>query len=180
MYEHLVGRETPIHIRKYDGSYHRRWPGRFVAHKSPLYLLVFGAGDVISKTPEPGDDPAPKPARYGGDIYLFDDRWWNASRARRDGRTWYYVNIATPVEFDGETFSYVDLDLDVAWYADGEPWFWESGQQLGGGPQVLDEDEFLAHKQSMGYPHEVEQRARAAVDEVLDLIQRRAFPFDRT
>ena len=180
MYEDLIGRETPIHVRKFDGSYHRRWPGRFVARKGPLYLLTFAEGEAISRTPEPTDDPDPLVARYGGDIYLFDDRWWNVSRARRDGRIWYYVNIATPVEFDGESFSYVDLDLDVAWYADGEPWFWEDTRQDGGAPHVLDEDEFLAHSEAMGYPPDVVQRARAAVDEVLDLIQRRAFPFDRT
>lgn len=166
MYEELIGRETPIHVRKYDGSYHRRWPGHFVAHKSPLYLLVFDGGDVISQTPDPADDPASFPARWGGDIFLFDDRWWNAARVVRDGRPWYYVNVATPVEFDGAAFSYVDLDLDVAWYTDAEP-------------RVLDEDEFLAHSQSMGYPPDVVNHARGAVDEVLDLIRRRAFPFDR-
>ena len=166
MYEELIGRETPIHVRKYDGSYHRRWPGRFVAQKGPLYLLVFDGGDVISQTPDPADDNAAWPARWGGDIFLFDDRWWNAARVVREGRTWYYVNVATPVGFDGETFSYIDLDLDVAWYTDSQP-------------RVLDEDEFLAHSQSMGYPPDVIDRARGAVDEVLDLIRRRAFPFDR-
>lgn len=167
MYDDLIGRETPIHVRKYDGSYHRRWPSRFVAHKPPLYLALFGAGELISKTPDPADDPTAWPARYGGDIFLFDDRWWNAARARREGRTWYYVNIATPVEFDGKTFSYVDLDLDVSWYADATP-------------RVLDEDEFLAHSEAMSYPADVVRHAREAVDEVLELIRQRAFPFDRT
>ena len=164
--DQFIGRETPIHIRKYDGSYHRRWPGRFVMRKGPLYLLAFAPGDVISSTPDPADDGEPWPARYGGDIFLFDDRWYNAARTRRDDRIWYYVNIASPAEFDGEAFAYVDLDLDVAWYTDEEP-------------RVLDEDEFLAHSRSMGYPPDVVDHARAAVDEVLQLIRQRAFPFDR-
>lgn len=166
MHERLIGRETPIHVRKYDGSYHRRWPGRFVAHKAPLYLLAFDHGMSITRTPDPADDPDPRPARYGGEIYLFDDRWWNAARARREGRTWFYVNIASPVEFDGENFACIDLDLDVSWYTDEEP-------------RVLDEDEFLAHSEAMRYPADVVEHARAAVDEVLDQIRRRAFPFDR-
>lgn len=166
MYEDLIGRETPIHIRKYDGSYHRRWPARFVLYKPPAYFLAFDPSMSISRTPDPKDDPEPLPARYGGDIYLFKDRWWNAARVLREGRTWYYVNIATPAEFDGESFACVDLDLDVAWFTDEAP-------------RVLDENEFLAHSESMGYPPGVVKRARAAVDEVLDLIQQRAFPFDR-
>lgn len=166
MSEPLIGRETPVHITKYDGSYHRRWPARFVMRKGPLYLLQFDEGAPISRTPDPADDPAPALARYGGDVYLYDDRWYNVSRARRDGRTWFYVNIATPAEFDGAQFHCVDLDLDVSWF-------------VGDAPAVLDEDEFLAHSEAMRYPSGVIERARAAVDEVLGLIGQRAFPFDR-
>ena len=84
----------------------------------------------------------------------------------RGGRTWFYVNIATPAEFDGAQFHCIDLDLDVSWFVGDEP-------------RVLDEDEFLAHSQSMRYPADVIERARAAVDEVLGLIGQRAFPVDR-
>jgi protein associated with RNAse G/E len=161
----LIGRETPVHITKYDGSYHRRWPARWVMRKGPLYLVTFGAADAICRTPEPADDPDPTPAKYGGNVYLFDDRWFNISRMPRDGRTWYYVNIATPVEFDGAAFHTIDLDLDVSWY-DGES------------PTVLDEDEFLDHSEAMRYPADVIEQARTAVDEVLGMIGRRAFPFD--
>jgi protein associated with RNAse G/E len=130
-----------------------------------LYLVTFGARDAICKTPEPSDDPDPLPAKYGGNVYLYDDRWFNISRMRRDGRTWYYVNIATPVEFDGAAFHTIDLDLDVSWYTDEAP-------------RVLDEDEFLDHSEAMRYPADVIEQARTAVDEVLGMIGRRAFPFD--
>ena len=164
--DHLIGRETPIHHTKYDGSYHRRWPARFVMQKGPLWLLQFAAGAPITRTPDPADDLAPTPARFGADVYLFADRWYNVARTHRDGRTWFYVNIATPAEFDGQQFHCIDLDLDVSWYP-GDP------------PVVLDEDEFLAHSEAMRYPPDVIERARAAVDEVLGLIGQRAFPFDR-
>jgi protein associated with RNAse G/E len=167
MDESLIGRETPIHMTKYDGSYHRRWPARFVLQQGPLYLVAYRAGDFISKTPHVADDPKPWATQWSGDVYLYDDRWYNISRVGREGRTWFYVNIATPVEFDGAQFHCVDLDLDVSWYTDSEP-------------RVLDEDEFVAHSEAMRYPADVIERARAAVDEVLGLIGPRAFPFDRT
>jgi len=161
----LIGRETPVHITKYDGSYHRRWPARYVLRKGPLYVVTFGRGEAICATPEPADDPAPVRSKYGGMVYLYEDRWFNAARMRREGRTWYYVNIATPAEFDGSAFHTVDLDLDVSWYPGEEP-------------VVLDEDEFLDHGEGMRYPADVIEQARAAVDEVLGMIGRRAFPFD--
>jgi uncharacterized protein len=166
MTDTLIGRETPIHITKYDGSYHRRWPARFVMQKGPLYVLAYAIGDKISAAPVVADDPRAWATRWPGDIYLWDDRWYNVSRVPRDGRTWFYVNIATPVEFDGAQFHCIDLDLDVSWFVGDEP-------------RVLDEDEFLAHGEAMRYPADVIERARAAVDEVLGLIGQRAFPFDR-
>lgn len=161
-----VGRETPIHITKYDGSYHRRWPGRFIARKGPLYLLGYLPGELITRTPDASEDPDPYRTLWPGDVYLLDDRWYNVARVRRDGPTWFYVNVATPVEFDGAQFHYVDLDLDVSWY-------------VGEGPRVLDEDEFVARSEAMRYPADVIEHARDAVDEVLALIRQRAFPFDR-
>jgi uncharacterized protein len=162
----LIGRETPLHITKYDGSYHRRWPAWFVMRKGPLYLVSFAVGEAIGTTPVVADDPGARRTRWPGDVYLWDDRWYNVSRMSRDGRTWFYVNIATPVEFDGAQFHCIDLDLDVSWFVGDEP-------------RVLDEDEFLAHSEAMRYPADVIERARAAVDEVLGLIGQRAFPFDR-
>ncbi len=166
MYEHLIGRQTPVVATKYDGGLRARWPGWFVTRKQELYVVAQRPGDVVWSPERHGEEPTPWTLQWHADVYLFDDRYYNVSRVRRDERIWYYVNIATPVEFDGEAFAYVDLDLDVAWYTDEEP-------------RVLDEDEFLAHSRSMGYPPTVVDHARAAVDEVLELIRQRAFPFDR-
>ena len=166
MHDELIGRDTPIHITKYDGSYHRRWPARFVVHRSPLYLLTCARGDLVYERGRPEDGGDSWPLRWAGDIFLWDDRWYNVGRNVREDGTWYYVNIATPIEFDGAQFHCIDLDLDVSWV-------------VGERPRVLDEDEFLAHSEAMRYPAEVIDRARTAVDEVLGLIGERAFPFDR-
>src|SRR6185295_7718095 len=120
---------------KYDGSYHRRWPARFVMRQGPLYLLTFAVGETIGATREGGPHVDSRPTRWPGDVYLWDDRWYNVSRMPREGRTWYYVNIATPVEFDGAQFHCIDLDLDVSWFVGDEP-------------RVLDEDEFLAQAEA--------------------------------
>jgi protein associated with RNAse G/E len=162
----MIGRPTPVVATKYDGGLRARWPAWFVAQKGELYVVAQRPGDLVWSPERPGEEPRPWPLQWYADGYLWTDRYYNVSRVRRDGRIWYYTNIATPVEFDGAGFSYVDLDLDVAWYTDEDP-------------RVLDEDEFLAHSRSMGYPPSVVGHARAAVDEVLELIRQRAFPFDR-
>jgi protein associated with RNAse G/E len=170
-----IGKPTPIHVTKYDGTYHRRWPVYYVAKRGPLYLAQGRAGEPVHATPDPADDGYPAPITWDSDVYLYEDRWYSVIRAcyrgdhgdgRSDGRIQYYANIGTPVEFDGESFHCIDLDLDVSWYTDEAP-------------RVLDEDEFLAHSEAMRYPADVIERARSAVDDVLRLISERAFPFDR-
>jgi hypothetical protein len=163
----LTGRQTPIVVTKYDGSLWKRWPAWFVHRDGPLFQVAHRPGDVVWSPERPGGELRAWTMQWHDDTYLWTDRHYNVSRVKRDGRIWFYVNIATPVEFDGAQFSYVDLDLDISWYADEEP-------------RVLDEDEFLAHGEAMRYPADVVDHARAAVDEVLNHIRRRTFPFDRT
>lgn len=165
-FDEPIGKPTPIHVTKYDGSYHRRWPVYYVAKRGPLYLAQGRAGEPVHATPDPADDPHPAPITWDSDVWLYEDRWYSVIRARRNGRIQYYANIGTPVEFDGASFHCIDLDLDIDWWTDEQP-------------QVLDEDEFLAHSASMSYPADVIDHARAAVDDVLRGISERAFPFDR-
>ncbi|HZP58447.1 MAG TPA: DUF402 domain-containing protein [Dehalococcoidia bacterium] len=162
----LIGLTTPVHVTKYDGSYHRRLPTRYVQRKQMLHLLALAAGTPVCRTPEPVDDPAPPLLQWSADLYLWEDRWYTVQRARRPEGPRYYVDIATPAEFDGAAFHLVDLDLDVMWDPGSEP-------------EVWDEDEFLDHSRAMRYPAPVIEHARSAVDEVLGLIRERAFPFDR-
>jgi hypothetical protein len=162
----VIGRPTVLHVTKYDGAYHRRVPVHYVEAKPPVHVVAIRRGDPVCRTPDLADDPEPHIIEWGGEMYLFEDRWYTVQRSPREGRVLYYVDIATPTEADGETFHNVDLDLDVWWWTDEKP-------------VVLDEDEFLDHSKAMRYPADVIERARAAVDEVLGLIGERAFPFHR-
>jgi protein associated with RNAse G/E len=160
----LVGAKSVIHVTKYDGSYHRRIPVEVVSHQPPLHVVRFEVGASVARTPDPADDPEPFITTWSANVYLFEDRWYDVERGDYEGRTLYYVNIGTPVHFDGAAFHFVDLDLDIWWRTDEQP-------------KVLDEDEFLDHSRAMRYPADVTERARAAVDEALGLIEARAFPF---
>src|SRR5262245_53275022 len=72
-----IGKPTPIHVTKYDGSYHRRWPVYYVAKRGSLYLARGRAGEPVHATPDPADDPHPAPVTWDSDVYLYDDRWYS-------------------------------------------------------------------------------------------------------
>jgi len=98
--------------------------------------------------------------------YYWLDRWYNVFRfAQPDGNLRnYYCNVNVPPTFDGKTLSYVDLDLDIL----VEPDF---------SYRILDVADFDRNAKSYGYSSEVQANARRAVDEVVTMIETRAFPF---
>ena len=70
-----------------------------------------------------------------------------------------------PAKFDGETLSYVDLDLDIL----VDPDF---------SYRVLDVADFERNAELFGYTEEVKANARQALAELANMIETRAFPFD--
>lgn len=99
--------------------------------------------------------------------YYWLDRWYNIFRfAQPDGQLRnYYCNINVPANFDGETLSYIDLDLDIL----VDPDF---------SYRVLDVKDFERNSQLYGYSEELQANARQALHELTSLVEARGFPFD--
>ena len=99
--------------------------------------------------------------------YYWLDRWYNIFRfAQPDGKLRnYYCNVNVPATFDSDTLSYVDLDLDIL----VDPDF---------SYRILDVEDFERNAKCYGYPTEVQAEARQALDELVIMIETRAFPFN--
>jgi protein associated with RNAse G/E len=99
--------------------------------------------------------------------YYWLDHWYNIFRfAQPDGKLRnYYCNVNVPATFDGETLSYVDLDLDIL----VDPDF---------SYRILDVEDFERNVKCYGYTTEVQAEARQALDELVSMIETRAFPFN--
>ncbi len=95
---------------------------------------------------------------------LTPDRWWTAIW-NEAGRHELYVDISTPVKWDGNRATLIDLDLDVTRYR-------ENGEVA-----VLDEDEFLDHQVRFDYPPQIIDKARTATARVALEVEQRVEPF---
>ncbi|MGN0064764.1 MAG: DUF402 domain-containing protein [Nocardioides sp.] len=78
-----------------------------------------------------------------------------------------YVDMTSPVQWDGTTVQAVDLDLDVIRMSDGEV-------------RLDDEDEFATHQVALGYPDDVVAGARVSAEAVLAAVRAGAAPYDGT
>lgn len=82
---------------------------------------------------------------------------------RKDG-IHYYSNISSPFLFETNALKYIDYDLDVKVFPDMTY-------------TLLDEDEYIIHKQQMGYPLELEHILYNNKELLLHWIKQRKGPF---
>ena len=151
-----------VSVFKYDGSEHRRWPARVAQTIDSLLIL-----DAIFDEKIQHDLLG---TIYAGTIsteYYWLDRWYNVFRFSDADRKLknFYCNVNTLPRFDGRVLSYIDLDIDVLVAPDLTY-------------NILDLDDFEQNANRYPYPDEVQANARAAVSEVIELIESRSFPFN--
>lgn len=156
--------DKPITVRacKYDGSEHRRWTAQLIRQEGSLLVLDAKFPDEVIH-----DLLGTIASGTHSLEYYWLDRWYNIFRFAQpngDLRN-YYCNINRPPTFDGETLSYVDLDLDILVAPDLSY-------------RILDAEDFERNAKEYAYPAELQTSARQAVDEVVRLIEKRQFPFD--
>jgi protein associated with RNAse G/E len=151
-----------VSVLKYDGSEHRRWPARVANTVGPLLILdaVFDdevkhdfLGTILSGTISTE--------------YYWLDRWYNVFRFSDPDQSLkrFYCNVNVPPHFDGRVLSYIDLDIDVLVEPDLTY-------------KILDEDDFEQNAIRYPYPGEVQVNARAALAELIGLIESGSFPFN--
>ena len=156
-------RPITVVSRKYDGTTREIYTGQLLELVDQMIRIQVSAGTPVSR----GIDRPATVAEDAIEMY-FTDRWYNVLHFLEHGINGYlwYSNIAMPAKFDGETLQWVDLDLDVSCCLDGSI-------------DTLDYDEFLENRRRMDYPTHIAERALAALEEVTQLGETAAFPFDR-
>jgi protein associated with RNAse G/E len=82
----------------------------------------------------------------------------------RDNGVSYYCNLASPFVLDKEALKYVDYDLDVKVFPNGEK-------------RLLDTDEYELHKAHWRYPADIDYIVREHVKILVDWIDNQQGPF---
>ena len=151
-----------MRVYKYDGLLHRTWPAELLRQEGSLIVLDAKFTDEVIH-----DLLGTIASGTHSLEYYWLDRWYNVFRfAEPDGTLRnYYCNVNVLPTFDGETLSYVDLDLDILVEPDLSY-------------RILDVEDFERNAEDYGYSVEVRANARRAVDELVRMIETRAFPFN--
>jgi protein associated with RNAse G/E len=149
-------------VLKYDGSEHRRWPAHLASTEGPLLVL-----DAVFDEEIEHDLLGTIASGTISTEYYWLDRWYNVFRfSDSNGRLRnFYCNVNQPPSFDGHVLSYIDLDIDVLVAPDFTY-------------KILDVEDFEENAKHYAYPAAVQATAQRALEDLIALIESRAFPFN--
>lgn len=150
-----------INSRKFNGEIHRSWKADFI-EKCDSLLIFVGTFENEIRHPNLGV------IRCGTVSYEYYwlNRWYNIFKFHEpEGELRnFYCNVNMPPQFENNVLDYVDLEIDVLVSKDFSI-------------EILDREEFEENSQLFGYSEDLITKTFQTLDELLKMIEVRAFPF---
>ena len=157
--EDIVGKKILIHGYKHNGKIHRCWSKGLVLQETDDHYIVINNRTLVTES-----DGRMWHTREPAIWYMPKHKWYNVICMIRKTGVYYYSNIASPTLYDGEALKYIDYDLDIKIFPDGEK-------------RLLDVDEYEQHRRQMHYSKEIDQILKANVEILVDWINNKKGPF---
>ena len=156
-----IGDKLQIQCYKHNGKIHRSWDEAVVLDIKKDYI-VFGNKKTLVTEAEGNFWKTKEPAV----MYFFKDKWFNIiSQLKKDG-IYYYCNIATPYIIEEGTIKYIDYDLDLRIFPNGDY-------------KILDRMEYKYHKKIMNYSDDLDKAIKNGLDELIKLYKSGAIMFQQ-
>lgn len=156
-----IGDKFQIHCYKHDGKIHRNWNEAIVLDIRKDYM-VFGNNKTLVTESNGNSWRTKEPAI----MYFFKNSWFNIIVQIKNNGIYYYCNIATPYIIEDNTIKYIDYDLDLRIFPDGEY-------------KILDAKEYQYHKKIMNYSQELDIVINNALKELIEIYTENGFMFDK-
>ena len=146
---------------KHDGELHRVWKNVIVLAKGEKEIILLNDKvDVID-----GDGRRWK-TREPAVCYFYKDYWFNVICMLRSDGIYYYCNLSSPYVYDQEGIKYIDYDLDVKIFPNGEI-------------LLLDRDEYDFNIKDLHYSKDLTEIIRYNLELLLNFIKDKKEPFNQ-
>ena len=156
----LFGHWLAIQCYKHDGSLHRCWDrGLVLANNDDYIVIATKKAKVIESNGRRWFTKEPA-------VTIFSkNEWWNVICMFKGDNLCYYCNIASPSIVETHTIKYIDYDLDVKLFPDGEL-------------KILDENEYKRHREKYNYSDDLDEVLRYSMRDIVSKMENHEFPFD--
>lgn len=145
---------------KHNGELHRVWKNvAKIYEDNDIVIIVNNKVDVID-----GDGRIWK-TREPAICYFFKKYWFNVICMIRTEDIYYYCNLSSPYVLDKEGLKYIDYDLDVKLFPNGEV-------------VILDKDEYDFNIKDLHYSKEIIYIIEKNLNILLKMIEKKEDPFN--
>lgn len=152
---------TDIISYKHDGELHRVWKNVFKLYEDDeIVVILNNKVEVID-----GDGRHWK-TREPAICYFFKNYWFNVICMIRTDDIYYYCNLSSPYVIDQEGLKYIDYDLDVKLFPNGET-------------VLLDRDEYDFNIKDLHYSDDIRKIIKKNLDILLSFINEKKDPFNK-
>ena len=157
----LKGKWIEIQGYKHDGRMHRIWDSVYVLDETEEYIVV-----CSTKTKVVEHDFRIRYTKEPAIMVFFKNSWWNVIAMLKKTGITYYVNLASPFIVDSQKIKYIDYDLDLKMYPNGDI-------------KVIDVREYGFHRKKYGYSEDIDTILRYNLVAVKKEMQDKNFPFNK-
>jgi len=148
-----IGDKLNIHCYKHNEKIHRCWDEAIILDIKKDYIVCGN-----NKTQVIESDGRSWRTKEPAIMYFFKDYWFNIiGQLKKDG-IYYYCNIASPYIMEEGTIKYIDYDLDLRIFPDGEY-------------RILDKSEYKYHKKIMNYSDDLDMIIKNELAKLIELYE---------
>lgn len=159
--EILLNSTHPLHCYKHNGKIHRTWDEITILDETEDYLVC--GNNKVRITESDGRSHKTKETAI---IFLYKHRWFHVTAQFKNTGLYYKVDMASPFLIDGNILKYIDYDLDLKVFPDGEY-------------RVLDRNEYKFHKKIMKYSENLDFILQKELTNVIELKKSEEGPFNK-
>ena len=159
--EILLNSKHPLHCYKHNGKIHRTWDEITILDETDDYLVC--GNNKVKITESDGRTHKTKETAI---IFLYKDRWFHVTAQFKNTGLYYKVDMASPFLIDDNILKYIDYDLDLKVFPDGEY-------------RVLDRNEYEFHKKIMKYSEDLDFILQKELTNVIELKKSEKGPFNK-
>ncbi len=99
-------------------------------------------------------------------LFFYKNNWFNIICQFKKYGIFYYCNIASPYILENNIIKYIDYDLDLRVFPDGEY-------------KILDKNEYKYHKKIMNYSNDLDKVLKHELATLIEIKKQNLFPFNQ-
>jgi len=160
--ENLLGKVMQVHCYKHNGKIHRTWDEIHVLDETDDCLIC--GNNKVKITESDGRTHKTKETAI---IFFFKKRWFHITAQLKSNGLYYKADLASPYIIDDEIIKYIDYDLDLKVFPDGEF-------------RVLDRNEYKYHKKIMHYSEDLDLILQSELTDLINMKRSEVGPFNKS